>query len=233
MKGRWISYSAEELAWLEENRTMAIGDYARAFVERFARDDVTAANLHALRKRKGWKTGRTGRFGKGHRPVNKGRKCGPNEGGNHPNARRTQFRSGCRVGRANKLWKPIGTERMNADGYLERKVHDGMPLRSRWQAVHRIRWEEVNGPLPEGHALKCLDGDRSNTDPRNWIAVPRAMLPRLNGRFGRDYDAAPAELKPTIMAVAKLENAALERRRSRSGRSGPPRPSMECREAAE
>jgi hypothetical protein len=34
------------------------------------------------------------------------------------------------------------------------------------------------------------------------------MLPRLNGKGsrGRDYDTAPAELKPTIMAVAKLEH---------------------------
>jgi hypothetical protein len=32
------------------------------------------------------------------------------------------------------------------------------------------------------------------------------VLPRLSGRFGRGYDDAPSELKPTIMAVAKLEH---------------------------
>ncbi len=31
----------------------------------------------------------------------------------------------------------------------------------------------------------------------------------------RGYDVAPAELKPTIMAVAKLEVAAIERRRGK------------------
>ena len=63
-------------------------------------------------------------------------------------------------------------------------------------------------PLPQGMCLKCLDGDKTNTDPSNWKAIPRALLPRLNGRFGRDYDAAPAELKPTILAIAELEHQA-------------------------
>jgi hypothetical protein len=62
--------------------------------------------------------------------------------------------------------------------------------------------------VPEGCALKCLDGNKRNTDPANWEAVPRELLPRLNGRFGRGYDAAPAEIKPVIMATAKLEYAA-------------------------
>jgi hypothetical protein len=39
------------------------------------------------------------------------------------------------------------------------------------------------------------------------------MAPRLNGRFGRGYDAAPAELKPIILATAKLEHAAREARK--------------------
>jgi hypothetical protein len=35
-------------------------------------------------------------------------------------------------------------------------------------------------------ALKCLDGNKQNTDPSNWEAVPRALLPRLAGgnRYG-------------------------------------------------
>jgi hypothetical protein len=52
-----IPYSPAEMRWLEENRLMVIGDYHRAFVEAFGRADVTAAHLHGLRKRKGWKVG--------------------------------------------------------------------------------------------------------------------------------------------------------------------------------
>lgn len=217
MKGRAIIYSAEEMAWLEANRLMVISDYARAFAERFWRGDVTAVHLHSLRKRKGWKTGRTGCFEKGQDAPNKGMKCPPGRGGNHPNARKTQFKGGVRQGVAVKLYKPIGTERVSKDGYRERKIHDGMPLQSRWRAVHLIEWEAVNGPIPKGHALKCLDGDKANCDPSNWQVVPRALLPRLAGgnRYRRvlAYDDAAPEVRPAILAIAKLEHAARKRSR--------------------
>jgi hypothetical protein len=121
----------------------------------------------------------------------------------------TQFKKGERRGVAAKLWKPIGTERLSKDGYLERKINNDLPLQARWRAVHLIRWEEINGPIPEGQALKCLDSNKSNTSPANWKAVPRAILPKLAGKWAAiAYDDAPAELKPTIMAIAELEQAA-------------------------
>lgn len=209
MKGHWIPYSAAEQAWLQANRTLPIQDYAREFCAAFRRSDVSAANLHALRKRKGWKTGRTGQIEKGNVPHNKGMPCAPGTGGLHPNARKTHFAKGGRTGKAALLYKPIGTERLNKDGYRERKIHDGMPLQSRWRLLHLVEWEAANGPIPEGMALKCL-GDRLNTDPANWELIPRAILPRLNGGRRKKhivFDEAPDELKPAILAVAKLDHA--------------------------
>lgn len=58
MKGHRIAYSASELAWLEANRTMVISDYHLAFQAEFGRPGISAANLHGLRKRMGWKVGR-------------------------------------------------------------------------------------------------------------------------------------------------------------------------------
>ena len=115
-----------------------------------------------------------------------------------------------------KLYKPIGTERMSKEGYRERKVHDGMPLQSRWRAVHLIEWEAVNGPIPDGHCLKCVDGDRTNTAHTNWELVSRALLPALNGgRHKRRlaYDEAAAELKPALLTMAKVEHRVRELRR--------------------
>lgn len=213
MKGHPIRYSAEEMAWLEANRTLPISEYQAGFNTAFGRD-VAAANLNALRKRKGWKTGRTGHFSKGHDPHNKGVPCPDGVGGRHPNARKTQFRKGHgRSGVAVKLYKPIGTERMSKDGYLERKIHDGMPLQSRWRAVHLIEWEAVNGPIPDGHCLKCLDGNRLNTAPANWKPIPRGMLPHLSARFGMQYDEAAPEVKPVIMTIAKLKHATKKARK--------------------
>lgn len=218
MKGRAIIYSAEEMAWLEANRLLPIRDYHAGFAAQFGREDVKPSHLHSLRKRKGWKTGRTGQFEKGAVPHNKGKPCAPGTGGRHPNARATQFKKGQRTGIAQKHYKPVGYERISVDGYRERKVNDGPVFKDRWQLVQRIEWEKVNGPIPEGYALKCLDGNKLNCDPSNWEPVHRGVLARLNGgRFRKTlpYDAAPDELKPIVMASAKLKHAISERRGKR------------------
>ena len=144
-------------------------------------------------------------------PANKGKPCEPGKGGRHPNARKTQFKHGSRP----HTWRGPGHESVDDEGYVwlivaETNPHTGADTRRVMK--HRWLWEQANGPVPEGMVLKCLDGDKQNTDPANWELIPRAMLPRLNGRFGRDYDKAPAELKPVLMTVAKLEHAARSRR---------------------
>jgi hypothetical protein len=211
MKGHPIPYSAEERAWLQANCTLPAEEYHARFCERFQRSDVTAQNLHAMRKRCGWRTGRTGRFEKGMIPANKGKPMPF-----HPNSAATRFKSGQRTGRANALYRPVGSERVSKDGYIERKVHDGLPMRSRWQAVHRLNWIAANGPIPAGFGLKCLDGNKQNTDPSNWELLPRAVLARLNGgRHGQRlaYDQAAPEAKPIVLAIAKLQHAVVEKRR--------------------
>jgi hypothetical protein len=206
MKGRAISYSAAEMAWLEENRLMVISDYHRAFVAAFKRDDVSLVNLHSLRKRKSWSTGRTGCFPKGNEPFNKGKPMPYNV-----NSAATRFQKGSRTGKAALNWKPVGTERISQDGYREIKVHEGLPMQSRWQLLHRVEWEKVNGSIPPDHALKCLDGDRANVDPSNWDLVSRAVLARLSGGRHRTtlaFDDASPEVKPLVMAIAKLKERA-------------------------
>lgn len=212
MKGAAISYSDEELAWIKACSDLPRAELHDLFQQIFRRPDVSQTNLTALCKRKGWLTGRTGHFAKGQASHNAGMK-----GFRAPGSEKGWFKKGERRGVATALYKPIGTERVTRDGYRERKVNDDLPLNRRWRAVHLVEWEKVNGPLPAGNALKCLDGDKTNTDPSNWQLIPRALLPRLNGRFGRDYDTAPAELKPTILAIAQLEHKARAARRGKGG----------------
>lgn len=207
-KGRRRRFSADEIAWLRENCTLPIGDYHIAFCERFGRTDVSAANLHGLRKREGWKTGRTGQFEKGSVPWSKGRALPL-----HPNSARTCFKSGQRP----HTWRGAGHESVDKHGYVWLIVdavnpYTGAPTRR--VQKHKWLWEKRHGPVPDGHALKCLDGNKANTDPENWECVPIGILPRLNGKSGRDYDNAPTELRPTILAVAKLEHAARKRARA-------------------
>lgn len=210
-KGRHLKFSKDEIAWLRDNATMPIADYHKAFCAAFGRTDMTAQKLHALRNRKQWKTGRTGQFVKGAAPMNKGKTCPPGRGGRHPNARRTQFKKGGLP--HNTKW--LGHERVSKDGYVEISVAQKNPHTGygrRYVLKHRWLWEKENGPVPDGMMLKSK-GDKLNTDPSNWQLVPRAIVPRLNGSKGTRlaYDDAPDEIKPTILAVAKLEHQIRER----------------------
>lgn len=209
MKGAPIPYSPEELAWIEARKEMPRRELHTEFCRTFARTDVTQTNLTALCKRRGWFTGRTGRFVKGQEAFNKGKKMPF-----HPNSARTRFKKG----QLPHNTKYLGHERLTSDGYVEISVAQTNPhtgYERRYVHKHRWLWEQKNGPVPDGMCLKCLDGDKTNTDPTNWEPVPRALLLRLNGRFGRDYDTAPPELKPTIMATVKLEHRAREVRKGK------------------
>jgi len=90
-------------------------------------------------------------FRPGLTPWNKGK---PGTTGLHPNCRATQFKKGRKPEEA-RNYQPIGSLRINKDGYLERKVTDNpslVPAR-RWVAVHRLAWEAEHGPVPAGHIV--------------------------------------------------------------------------------
>lgn len=205
MKGRQIIYSAAELRFIERHSKAPRLELQAAFAKRFGRADVLVMHLHALCKRKGWLTGRTGCFEPGLVPHNKGKEMPFN-----PNSARTRFKKGNLPHNTNYL----GHERVSKDGYVEISIAETNPhtgFERRYVLKHRWLWEQMHGPVPEGMCLKCKR-DQLNTEPANWELIPRAMLPRLSGRFGRNYDHAHDDLKPTIMAVVKLEHRVREKR---------------------
>jgi hypothetical protein len=104
-----------------------------------------------------------------------------------------------------RITMPIGTERLTNGGFVMIKVRDehGADNRKNFTMKHIWLWEQQNGPVPNGHRLKCLDGNKKNTAPSNWECVPNGVLARMHKR---NFDDAPAELKCTIIAVSKLEH---------------------------
>jgi len=208
MKGRQILYSDTQLAWIEARKADPRKQLHAAFVAQFGRSDVSFPNFKALCTRKGWSTGRTGCFVKGQVSHNKG-KAFPSRGRSAEN----HFKTG---GLPHNYRGP-GHERINKeDGYVtlivaETNPHTGADTRP--VLKHRWMWEQAHGPLPADHALKCMDGDKTNCDPTNWKPIPRALLPRLGGRYGRAFDSAPPEIKPALLATARLEHAARELRK--------------------
>jgi len=103
---------------------------------------------HRADGRKGMRT----RFQKGNVPWNKGTHytAGGRSG-------ETRFKRGNRP----RNWMPVGSYRVNGDGYLDRKVNDtGYPPRD-WVSVHRLVWIAARGPIPPDHAVAFLPGRRT------------------------------------------------------------------------
>lgn len=115
----------------------------------------------------------------------------------------TRFKKGRSADQAHN-YQPIGTERINKDGYLERKVTDDpniVPVR-RWVAVHRLVWEAANGPIPAGHAVTFRPGRRTTeaaliTDDALEL-VSRAELARRNH---------PKNKSPELARLVQLKGA--------------------------
>jgi len=192
-----IPYGAQERAWLEAHCTMHRPTMAAQFNAKFGRN-VALKNLNAMCKRNGWLTGRTGHYTKNQAAWNKGKKMPFNA-----NSAKTQFKKG----HAPSNRKPIGHERMGKDGYILVKTDAVNPhtgFNGFWEPKHKFLWEQENGAVPPGMVLKSIDGDRLNTSPDNWRLIPISMLGQLSGRGGRDYDNAPADLKPIIFTTAQL-----------------------------
>jgi hypothetical protein len=192
MKRTKIPYSESELAFVEQNKTLPIGELHAKFVAEFSRCDVLPLDLKDLRERKGWRTGRNGRFEKGHKGLANLGKKGRTPANSHPIGHELVHKGVALV------------KALKADGSL------GFVQKNRWL------WEKLYGPIPPGMSLKCR-GDRLNSDPSNWELVSTGMLPRLNGlRGGVCYEDAPNEMQRAIMTVARIEQKLRENQRARS-----------------
>lgn len=215
MKGSPITYYPDELAWIEANATMPRKEMHQMFIARFSRPEISLINLNSLCKRKGWMTGRTGRIEPGTTPLNKGKKM-------PDHVREKCLKTAFRKGNLPHNAKGHGHERIDSkDGYVVMIVDEVNPwsgAATRPVHKHRYLWEKVHGPIPKGHTLKCLNGDKTNCDPSNWIAVPRGVLTRLNSRWARmKLHEAPDELKPTVLATARVKQAIYEAKKTKRG----------------
>lgn len=162
----------------------------------------TAGQIKNYRARHHLISGLTGCFEKGHVPHNKGKHTG-----SYPGMVATQFKDG----HMPHNHRPVGSERVNRDGYLERKTAEPKT----WRLVHVINWEVVHGPVPKGHAVIFKDGDRTNPDISNLLLVTRAELARMNQRGLISADPAQTEVGQNI---ARLILATAKRKKERKKR---------------
>ena len=160
--------------------------------------DYTLGQIKAYYAREKLDSGLTGCFKKGLTPWNKGMK-GLQIGG-----KETQFKKGNRP----HNWQPVGTERINAEGYIDIKIAEP----SKWKSKHYIIWEESKGKVPKGYVLIFGDGNRQNVQLDNLILVSRAQLALLNKHGLIKNDAG---LTKTGVLIADIYSKMAERKRKK------------------
>lgn len=109
------------------------------------------------------------RFKKGTVPPNKGKKM---SAALYKKCASTMFKKGQTS--INK--KPLGSMRITKDGYLEIKIIEP----NKWQAYHRLMWEETFGPIPKNGVVRFVTDDRSNVHPFNLELIDRKKNMQLN-----------------------------------------------------
>ncbi|WP_430536892.1 HNH endonuclease signature motif containing protein [Lysobacter antibioticus] len=77
-----------------------------------------------------------------------------------------------------------------------------------WQKVHRLVWEDANGPVPDGHFVVFRDGDKTNVSIKNLVLLPAADAAR---RASELYSSYPKEVRMAMRALGKLKKAISEK----------------------
>jgi len=184
---------------------------------------LTKCSMKNAKLRYGAKSGTdVGQFQKGQEPPNKGKtwdELGFSEQARE-NMRRGQFKKGNMP--HNAVDKPVGTERVDADGYVLVKVAE-RPSRQdcndNWRLKHNVVWEEANGtPVPPHTMVVFADHDNRNMDPGNLVLVPRPLWATMNRMRLPYYDRESLEAAMNVARLAQAKSTAQKR----------PRPCRKC-----
>lgn len=161
------------------------------------------------------RSGKRTRFKAGHEAWNKGTRY--QAGGR---SIETRFKKGHRNGQAARNYRPIGSHRVNQDGYLERKTTDDEPVPvRRWTAVHRLVWEEAHGPIPPKHTVRFKPGCFT-TDPELITADKLECISMAENMRRNSVHNLPEPL-PQIIQLRGALRRKISNRRKKSGKEQP------------
>lgn len=206
-KTKAFRYTPEHKAFLKDGyASLSLPSLTEAFNAKFGMS-MSEMQIRACLRNHRIRSGRTGFFTKGNRPWNTGVKgrTPPNSG---------QFKPGNMPKNKRRLW----SERISKDGFVEISVPERNPHTdepTRFKQKHVWLWEGHHGPVPKDHALIFKDGNRLNCEIGNLMLVTRAELLCLNLH---NYRATNPELRPSVLALAKVEAKARIRTRPGRGR---------------
>lgn len=112
----------------------------------------------------------------------------------------TEFKPGNRP----HTWVPVGSHRINADGYLDRKVKDDGGPSQRWQPVHRLVWIAAHGPVPAGHIVTFKAGRRTTDLVQITLDAIELVTRAENMRRNSYHTNYPPELRSLVQLRGAL-----------------------------
>lgn len=146
---------------------------------------ITTNQVSSFKARKKIVSGLRTNFQKGGTPWNKGKAMPA-----HPNSIKTQFKKG----QPPVNHRPIGSERLTREGYIEIKIAEP----SKWRLKHRYVYEQAYGKVPSGHVIIFKNKDRSDTRLENLLLISRGQLAILNKRNLLDVEEEFIETSANI-----------------------------------
>ena len=191
-----IRYTKEQKEFLIKNNYMKSSQELADLFEKEFDIELTRAQIKSFRGNNKLNSGLTGRFEKGHKTFNKGKKWNEymSKDGQEK-SRKTTFKKGNR----HHNYRPVGSERITVDGFIEIKVADP----NKWDLKSRVIYQEKYGKIPKGYKIIYLDGNRLNLDINNLRAVSYEEELIMNTK---GYRFNNAELTNTGHILSQIES---------------------------
>jgi len=126
--------------------------------------------------------------------------------------RRFKIPKGTRIPGSEKGWfkkgqmphnhMEVGAQVFTFDGYIKVKIAEP----NYWEFLHKLVWQEANGPIPPEHNIIFLDGNKQNCSLENLYCIPKDEYGALQSLRSEN-----PEITLTAAAVVKLKYLALEK----------------------
>lgn len=192
-------FTDEQIKFIKE---IAPGRYAKEITEMVNKRfnlELKVSQIETCKRNHKIRSGIDCRFKKGQVTWNKGKK-GSMSPEQYKKCKATMFKKG----QMPQNHKPVGSERIDRDGYVLIKVEEP----NKWKPKHRVLWEKHNGPIPKKHRLIFADGNRQNICLENLILVSYAESLIMNHR---GLISNNADFTKTGAVIAKVLNKARTR----------------------
>lgn len=154
-------YSKEQKEYIIANNYGKYSEELAAMFNKKFNTNISSKEISYFRRNHKLNSGLTGQFKKGHNTWNKGTK-----GLTHSN--KTSFKKGNKP----HNYRPVGSERITKDGYIEVKVSDP----NKWETKNKIVYKKHFGDIPKGYKVIYADGNKLNNEPDNLILVSSSEL---------------------------------------------------------